>query len=270
MTRITVHHRTPATNLPLIEVDGLRTRVDLSDRLGPVGPFDAAAPGRFARGRRLSAWVSAEHAEATRAEHGPGRVSFTVDPQRVLAGRAADRIADPEAAWGRMRPLAEWLADADGAPDGLPDDLEVHQEQPVRAKLVRILAPDLDASELAGYAPLVAAVADADRLAAKLLMHLALIAADGDGADPGFLAACALAWRDEDDDRDLGRRVGRADADAVLEAVLVEQEDAAPEGTAPLRAALDAARGVAEAQQSDLGMLLMERSEASLARIVAG
>ena len=270
MTRITVHHRTPASNLPLIEVDGLRTRVDLSDRLGPVGPFDAAAPGRFARGRRVSAWVSAQYAAATGAEHGPGRVTFTVDPRRVLAGRASDRHADVDAAWERMRPLAEWLADVDGALDALPDDLEVHQEQPVRAKLVRILAPGLDVSELAGYAPLVAAVADADRVAAKLLMHLALIAADGDATDAGFLAACALAWRDEVDDRDLGRRVARADADAVLEAVLVEQEDTAPDGSARLRAVLDAARYDAAAQGSDLGMLLMERSEASLARIVAG
>lgn len=270
MTRITVHHRTRAANLPLIEIDGLRTRVDLSDRLGPLGPFDTAAPGRYARGRRVSAWVSSRSADASRDDLGPGRVTFTVDPHRVLAGRAADRVADPETAWARMRLLTEWLADVDGALDALPDDLEVHQDQPVRAKLVRIVAPDVGASELGAYAPLVLAVADRDRVAAKLLMHLALIAADGDAADPGFLAACTLAWRDQEDDRDLGRRVGRADAEAVLEAVLTEHEDVAPDGVAQLRAVLDDARGSTDGRADDLGMLLMERSEASLARIVSG
>ena len=36
MDRITLHHRTAAANLPLIELDGLRTRVDLADRLGKL------------------------------------------------------------------------------------------------------------------------------------------------------------------------------------------------------------------------------------------
>lgn len=270
MTRLTLHHRTAAVNLPLIEVDGLRTRVDLSERLGPVGPFDAAAPGRFARGRRVSGWVSEPTGAAAAAAHGPGRVTFTVDPARVVAGRAADRVADPEGSWASMRPLAAWLTDVHGDLAALPEDLEVHQEQPVRAKLVRILAPDLDAAALGVYAPLVGAVADADRVAAKLLMHLALIAADGAAEDPGFLAACALAWRDAEDDRDLGRRVARADAEAVLEAVLVEHEDVAADGVGRLRAALDAARMTAEAQGGDVGTTLMERSERSLARIVAG
>lgn len=268
MTRITVHHRTPAANLPAIEVDGLRTRVDLSDRLGPVDAFDAAAPGRLARGRRVSGWVSDRYAASMRGGHGPGRVSFTVDPRRVVAGRAADRIADPEAAWGRMRPLAEWLDASGGELGALPEDLEIHQDQPVRAKLVRILAPDLGSAELGVYAPLVEAVADTDRVAAKLLMHLALIAADGDARDAGFLAACAFAWRDAADDRELGRRVARTDAEGALEAVLVEQEERAPEGTARLREVLDAARSASGS--GDLGVLLMERSEESLARIVAG
>ena len=147
-------------------------------------------------------------------------VRFTVDPRRALAGRAQDRETDPAAAWERMRPLAEWLADA-GGPDGLPADLEVHQDQPVRAKLLRILAPDPAPAGFGPFAGVVAGVADSDRVAAKLLMHLALAAADGDGDDPAFLAACALAWRDAEDASDLGRRVARADAEGVLEAALV-------------------------------------------------
>ena len=270
MTRITVHHRTPAANLPLIEVDGLRTRVDLSDRLGPVGAFDAAATGRFARGRRVSGWVSAEHADTAGEELGPGRVTFSVDPRRALAGRASDRLEDPARAWDSMRPLADWLSDAGGSVDALPADLEVHQELPVRAKLVRILAPDVGADGLGPFEPLVTAVADADRVAAKLLMHLALVAADGAASDPAFLAACVLAWRDEEDERDLGRRVARADAEAVLEAVLLEQEDGAPRAVEVLREVLDGTRASSEAQGGDLGTLLMDRSEASLARIVAG
>jgi len=267
VTRITLHHRTPARNLPLIELDGLRTRIDLSDRLGPVGPFDAAATGRFARGRRVSGWVSRDHAASEAADLGPGIVSFSVDPRRVLANRAADRVSDPAGVWGSMRPLADWIAEA-GDVAALPEDLEVHQELPVRAKLVRIHAPDLAVDMLGPHAPLVAAVADRDRVAAKLLMHLALIVADGDVADPAYLAACALAWRDEPDAADLARRVGRSDAEVVLESVLVEHEEAAPESVALLRDALDAARATAASTDGDLGGLVMERSEASLARIV--
>lgn len=268
VTRITLYHRTRARDLPLIEVDGLRTRIDLSERLGALGPFDEAATGRFARGRRVSGWVSREHAATRAAELGRGVVSFSVDPRRVLAVRASDREDDPVAVWGRMRPLAEWVAEAGGV-DGLPDDLEVHQELPVRAKLVRIHAPDLGAEELGLHAPLVAAVADSDRIAAKLLMHLALIVADGAAEDPAYLAACALAWREEEDDRDLSRRVGRADAEAVLESALVEQEDHAPESVALLRGALDDARSAARSTDGDLGALIMERSETSLGRIVS-
>ena len=247
--RITLFHRTSAPNLPLIEVDGLRTRIDLSERLGPLGAFDLAATGRFARGRRVSGWVSRRHADAVRGQFGPGVVSFTVDPLRVLADRAEDREADPEGVWGRMRTLADWLAEVGGDVGALPEDLEVHQERPIRAKLVRILALDTEDGALGHYGPIVAAVADADRLAAKLLMHLALIAADGDGADPAYLAACALAWRDEEDPQDLARRVARVDAEAVLEAVLVEQEDGAPEGVARLRDTFDALRSAAEDEE---------------------
>ena len=269
MSRVTLFHRTAAANLPLIELDGLRTRVDLSDRLGPVGPFDAAATGRFAHGRRVSGWVSRDHAAAWADVPGPGVVSFSVDPRRALAARAADREADPQGVWERMRPLSEWLAEAGGDVAALPDDLEVHQELPVRAKLVRIHAPDLSDADLGVHAPLVRAVADADRVAAKLLMHLALVAADGDASDPAYLAACAFAWREEADERDLSRRVGRADAETVLETVLVEHEDDAAEGVEALRDVLDTLRASADAASGDLGALIMERSEASLDAIVS-
>ena len=264
--RITLFHRTAAANLPLIEVDGLRTRVDLTERLGAPGAFDAAATGRFARGRRVSGWVSRAHADALRAQLGPGLVTFSVDPRRALANPAAERVADPEGVWQRMRPLAEWLADAGGEVSALPGDLEVHQELPVRAKLLRLRAIDPEPGAFGPYAPLVAAVADSDRVAAKLLMHLALVVADGDASTSAYLAACAFAWRDEEDASDLGRRVGRADAEAALEAVLVEQEDAAADAVGLLREVLDALRSEAD---DDLGGLLMDRSEASLTRIIS-
>ena len=269
MERITLLHRTTAANLPLIELDGLRTRVDLADRLGPVGPFDEAATGRYARGRRISGWVSRAQADARRGELGPGLVTFTVDPRRVLAGRAAEREADPAGAWSSMRTLAEWLTDAGGDADALPDDLEVHQDQPVRAKLVRLRAIDPEPGALGPYAALVTAVADADRVAAKLLMHLALATADGDAAHPAYLAACALAWRDEEDAADLGRRVARADAEAVIEAVLVEHEEAAEDGVSALREMLDGLRAEADASEGDVADVMLERSELSLVRITA-
>lgn len=269
MARVTLYHRTSAANLPLIELDGLRTRVDLSDRLGPVGAFDAAATGRFARGRRVSGWVSRAFADASGATLGPGVVSFSVDPRRALANRSSDREEDPVGVWGLMRPLAEWVDDVAGDLAALPEDLEVHQELPVRAKLVRMHAPDLVAADLGVHATLVAAVADTDRVAAKLLMRLMLIAADGQPADPAYLAACALAWRDTEDEGELGRRVARVDAETVLEATLVEHEDVASESIEVLHRLMEDLRAGSEAQGSDLGMVMTERSEMSLARIVA-
>ena len=270
MTRVTVFHRTAAANLPLIELDGLRTRIDLSDRLGAVDGFDAAATGRFAHGRRVSGWVSRETAAARSDGTRPGVVSFSVDPRRVLAGRAGDRLADPAAAWQQMRPLITWLEEADGELSALPADLEVHQELPVRAKLLHIHAPDLPDEALGVFAPLVHAIADTDRVAAKLLMHLGLIVADGDANHPAYLAACAFAWRDAPDDRDLSRRVARADAETVLETVLVEQEDVAEAAVELLRDTLDALRKEASETTEDLGLLIMERSEASLDSIISG
>jgi hypothetical protein len=268
--RVTLYHRTRLVNLPLIEVDGLRTRIDLSERLGPVGDFDAAATGRLARGRRVSGWTSRDHAETLRGELGPGLVSFTVDPRKAVANRAADRAADPVGVWASVRPLAAWLADAGGDVSALPGDLEVHQEQPVRTKLVRFHAPDLGDDELGVHAGIIAAVADEDRVAAKLLMHLALAAADGDGDSSAFRAACALAWRDEPDGRDLSLQVGRANAEAVLEAVLADLEDRAADGAGVLLGVLDALRSEADSSGEDLGQLMMDRSERSLIGIVGG
>jgi hypothetical protein len=268
--RVTLYHRTALANLPLIEVDGLRTRIDLSERLGPVGEFDAAAAGRFARGRRVSGWASRGHADTLRDELGAGLVSFTVDPRKAVANRAVDRAKDPVAAWASARPLTAWLADAGGDVAALPVDLEVHQEQPVRSKLVRFHAPDLSDDDLGIHAGVIAAVADEDRVAAKLLMHLALAAADGDRESSAFRAACALAWRDEPDGHDLSQRIGRADAEAVLEAVLADLEDAAPDGAASLLGVLDGLRAEADANGEDLGRLMMDRSERSLIGIVGG
>ncbi len=266
--RVTLYHRTALVNLPLIEVDGLRTRIDLSERLGPVGAFDAAATGRLARGRRVSGWTSRVRADEVRDGFGPGLVSFTVDPRKAIANPASEREKDPVAVWASARPLAAWLADAGGDVAGLPDDLEVHQEQPVRAKLVRIHAPGLTDDELGIHSGLVAAIADEDRVAAKLLMHLALAAADGDGGSPAFRAACALAWRDEPDDRDLSLRIARADAEAVLEAVLAELEEVAAASATQLLEVLDGLRAEADRDTQDLGQLMMDRSERSLSRIL--
>jgi hypothetical protein len=269
MTRITVHHRTSPANLPSIETAGLRTRAERSRQLGPLDAFDAAASGRLANGRRVSGWVSRAQADAMRDEYGAGLVSYTVDPARVLALRTSERLADPVAAWSSARPLAAWLAEA-GSVDALPLDLEVHQDQPVRAKLVTILAPTFTAAELGDLAPLVDAVADRDRLGAKLLVHLLLAASDGDATDPNFRAACAFAWRDTPDADELGSRVARADVEAVLEAVLAEHASAAPDAVARLDAFMAALRAEGEALDQGVDAVVLERSDRALARILAG
>ena len=258
MSRVVVHHLTRVRRLPLIELDGLRTRVDLSGRLGPVDAFDLAAPGTHARGKRVSAWVSEDHARTEVERFGRGRVSFSVDPARVLALPASVREADPERAWDAARPLAAWLAE--GPP---PADLEVHQNLPVRAKHVRIHAPVVDDAALGDFAPLVAAVADSDRVAAKLLMHLALALAADDLDGPAFLAAAAFAWRDEPDGTDLMRRVGLADTEAVLTAVLAEQRASAPAIVATLTNLLDELRLEGD-EDGDVTGPLLERSGATL------
>jgi hypothetical protein len=236
--RVTVYHCTPPRRLPLIEEEGLRTRADLSDRLGAPGELDQAATGTFAHGKRVSFWLSLEEAERRVGELGAGLVSTSVDPAKVVAGRASEREqGDPTAYWEGTRPLRDWLAD-----DEPPADLEVHQNVPVRAKYLHLHAPRLSDEELGDYAPLVAAVADEDRLSAKALMHLAIIGSGGEFDAPMFLAACALAWREEADPDRLVRELIETDPDKVASAALAEYGETAPEATATLREVLDETR----------------------------
>jgi hypothetical protein len=260
VARVTVHHLTPVRNLPLIEEDGLRTRADLSGHLGPVDAFDQAAPGTYANGKRVSAWLSLDHAREHVAASGPGLVTFSVDPRKTLAAPASTRDgADPADYWAATRPLADWQADGE-----LPDDLEVHTNLPVRAKYVQLRAPLVTDDELGEYATLVAAVADEDRLSAKALMHLAVIASEGDFDSTDFVAACALAWRDEPDPPALVRELMETDPDKVASAALAEHGAAAPEVTGKLRQVLDETREWADEQGLDHGRGLFARTAAVL------
>jgi hypothetical protein len=236
--RVTVYHCTPPRRLPLIEEEGLRTRADLSDRLGAPGELDQAATGTFAHGKRVSFWLSPEEAERRVDELGAGFVSTTVDPAKAVAGRATDREQGEAAAyWESTRPLRDWLADGDP-----PEDLEVHQNVPVRAKHLHLHAPRVTDEQLGEYAPLVSAVADVDRLSAKALMHLAIIGSEGEFDSPMFLAACALAWREEADPDRLVRELIETDPDKVASAALAEYGEHAPEASARLREVLDETR----------------------------
>ncbi len=252
MPRVTVYHLTAPARLPLIEKEGLRTRADLSDRLGSPGPEDTTAPGRYAHGRRVSAFLSLEHAQEQTRDHGPGLVSFTVDPDKALAVPSSARRGDPAAYWEAARSLKDWLVE-----DPLPEDLEVHQNVPVRAKHVRIQPALLEAEDLADYAPLVEAVADADRLAAKALMHLAIIASEGDFTSPEFLAAVALAWRAEPDPESLTRELRETGPDKVASASLAEYGATAPEAAHRLRDTLEQTRAWAEEQGLESGRGLL-------------
>jgi hypothetical protein len=269
MTRITVHHRTRPENLPSIETGGLRTRAERSRRLGPLDAFDLAATGRLANGRRVSGWVSRVYADSQRDELGAAIVSYTVDPARAVATRGSERVADPVAAWTNARPLAAWLAEA-GSLDALPEDLEVHQDQPVRAKLVTMLAPTFTDAELGDLAPLVRAIADHDRLGAKILVHLLLAASEGEAEDANYLAACVLAWRDRPDADDLGSRVARADVEAVLEALFAEHEQVAPQAVGRLEALMAVLRTEGEGLDQGVDAVVLERSDRALARILSG
>src|SRR5690606_14062257 len=119
-----------------------------------------------------------------------------------------------------------WQADGD-----LPDDLEVHVNVPVRAKYVQLHAPLFRDEDLGEFAPLVDAVADEDRLEAKALMHLAIIASEGDFDSDAFRAACALAWRDEPDPDSLTRELVELDPDKIASAALAEFGSTAPDAT---------------------------------------
>lgn len=256
MPRVTVYHCTPPRRLPLIEEEGLRTRIDLNDRLGPPGELDQAAPGTFGHGKRVSAWLHPEEAERRVDELGGGLVSFSVDPAKAVAAPASAREAgDPAAYWAQTRPLRDWLDE-----DAPPADLELHQNLPVRAKYLRLHAPRVAESELGAYAPLVAAVADADRLSAKALMHLAVIDSDGEFDGPAFTAACALAWREEEDPESIVRELMEADPDKVASAALAEYGAEATEATARLREVLEETRTWSEQNGLEHGRGLFART----------
>jgi hypothetical protein len=240
--RVTLYHLTAPQHLPLIEEEGLRTRADLSGTYGPPEDFDLAAPGTYAHGKRVSGYLALDYARTRVEEHGAGLVSYSVDPAKTLAARAADRQgADPKAYWESARPLAAWQADGD-----VPDDLEVHVNVPVRGKYLTLHAPLFSDADLGDYAPLVAAVADTDRLSAKALMHLAVIASEGEFDSDDFRAACALAWRDTPDPEGLTRELVELDPDKIASAALAEFGGDAHEATHRLREALESTREWAE------------------------
>jgi hypothetical protein len=256
VARVTVYHLTRPRRLPMIEEEGLRTRADLSGLYGPPGELDQAAPGTFAHGKRVSAWLSLDHARTTVGELGAGLVSYTVDPNKTLAAPASARAElEPAAYWEACEPLQAWLDR-----DEVPDDLEVHQNLPVRVKYLRLHAPLLTEEDLGDYAPLVAAVADEDRLSAKALMHLAVIASDADFDAPAFLAACALAWRDEPDPDRLARELMETDPDKVASAALAEHNSAAPAAVQVLRDALEETREWADQNGVEHGQGLFART----------
>ena len=159
----------------------------------------------------------------------------------------------PQAYWDAAKPLGEWGDDA-------PEDLEVHQNLPVRAKYLTLHAPLVSDEDLGDYAPLVHAVADEDRLSAKALMHLAVIASDGDFDSADFAAASALAWRDEPDDDGLVRELIETDPDKVASAALAEHAATAPEIVARLREVLDETRQWSDEQGVDHGRGLFART----------
>jgi hypothetical protein len=254
--RVPVYHLTPPRRLPLIEEEGLRTRADLSDRLGPIGELDQRAPGTYAHGKRVSAFVDRDYATGQVDDLGAGLVTFTVDPAKTLAAPASLR-ADGDATryWEAAKPLKAWQDGGD-----VPADLEVHQNVPVRAKRLQLRAPLIEAERLGSYAPLVAAIADTDRLSAKALMHLAVVASDADFTSEVFLAACALAWRDEEDPEHIVRELVETDPDKVASAALAEYGTVAPDATQALREVLDATRDWADENGLEHGRALFART----------
>jgi hypothetical protein len=134
----------------------------------------------------------------------------------------------------------------------------------VRAKYLHLHAPLVGEDDLGDYAPLVDAVADEDRLSAKALMHLAVIASEGDFESPDFVAACALAWRDEPDPANLVRELMETDPDKVASAALAEHGEVAPDVTGRLRHVLDETREWADTQGLDHGRGLFARTAAVL------
>ena len=255
-SRVLVHHLTVPRRLPLIEEEGLRTRGELSTALGGLTDLDEAARGKFAHGRRVSAWLDEDHALSTVEELGAGHVTFEVDPRRALAAPASAREElAPDAYWEAARPLGDWLAE-----DDVPQDLEVHVDRGVRAKFLRLRAPKFPDGALGAWQGLVDEVADEDRLSAKALMHLAIIDCDADFTSQAFHAACALAWRDEPDDERLIPELLESDPDKVASAALAMYAGSAPEVVEHLRTVLEETREWADAQGADHGEGLLMRT----------
>lgn len=258
--RVQVHHMTQPHRLPLIEEGGLRTRGELSSALGELEALDRAARGKFAHGRRVSGWLDRDHALTQVELLGPGHVTWEVDPRRALAAPAALRDElDAEAYWEAARPLRDWLAE-----DDVPDDLEVHVDRAVRAKYVQLRAPKFPEGRLGAWQPLVDEVADEDRLSAKALMHLAVIACEGQFDATSFEAACALAWRDEPDDDGLIDELLEADPDKVASAALAMYAASVPDVADRLREVLEETRAWSDQQGVEHGQGLLMRTAAVL------
>ncbi len=254
--RVPVHHMTRPHRLPLIEEEGLRTRGELSSALGELGELDSAARGKFAHGRRVSAWLDEGHALSHTDDLGAGHVTWEVDPRRALAAPAAQREElDGVAYWEATRPLQEWLDEGD-----VPEDLEVHVDRAVRAKYLQVRAPKFGPDRLGEWQALVDEVADEDRLSAKALMHLAIIGSDADFTSTAFEAACALAWRDEPDDDRLIPELLESDPDKVASAALAMYAGSAPEVIAQLREALEGTRLWADENGVEHGQALLMRT----------
>ena len=255
--RVLVHHMTRPHRLPLIEEDGLRTRGELSGALGDeLSELDRAARGKFAHGRRVSAWLDEAYARSQVDELGPGHVTWEADPRRALAAPASLREElDGDAYWEATRPLKDWLAE-----DDVPEDLEVHVDRAVRAKYLQLRAPKFPAGRLGDWQALVDEIADDDRLSAKALMHLAIIDCDADFDATSFEAACALAWRDEADADDLIGELLEADPDKVASAALAMYAGTAPEVVERLREVLEETRAWSDQQGVEHGQGLLMRT----------
>lgn len=254
--RVRVHHMTRLHRLPMIEEEGLRTRGELSSALGELGELDAAARGKFAHGRRVSAWLEEDHALSCTEELGAGHVTWEVDPRRALAAPASLREElDGAAYWEATRPLKDWLAE-----DDVPEDLEVHVDRAVRAKYLQLRAPKLGPDRLGEWQGLVDEVADEDRLSAKALMHLAIIDCDADFDATSFEAACALAWRDEPDEEGLISELLEADPDKVASAALAMYAGSAPDVIARLREVLEETRVWSDENGVEHGQGLLMRT----------
>ncbi len=264
--RVPVFHLTRPVRLPLIEEQGLRTRADLSGLLGPVDEFDQAAPGTFARGKRVSGYLDRDHAAGHTGDHGVGLVTTTVDPAKALANTVTARAdQDPDAYWAGTRPLATWLAE-----DDVPADLEVHVNVGVRAKFLQLLAPLVVDDDLGDYAGIVHAAADEDRLSAKALMHLAVIASEGDFDTDVFRAACALAWRDQEDEPGVMAELVDFGPDKIASAALAEFGGDSPEATLRLREVLDETREWADDNGLPHGQGILARTALVLDTLPAG